>query len=229
MSDERVAEQNPYRPPAARIAVTQPFPVAVGSFVPLRSAAQTLRFWLWIHASVNVLGSAVTFLAYRDGVPFSQDELNGSDLAIGSVSVALGAIYLVNVVLFARLVYRANQNVRALGVREPRYTPAAMVWWFFVPIANLFKPFDAFKDVYRCSFPAQEQPELHPILGTWWTFWIAALIANYVNGQIPMASVLPTLIATGLAALLGVASAVSAASATSALAERQDRTASLTA
>ena len=226
MRDDRVAE-NPYRPPAARIVITQSF--AAGSFVPLRGAARTLRFWLSIHAVVNVLGMVVMFWAYRDGVPFSRDELNGSDLAVGAASVALVVVYLVNIVLFARLVYRANQNVRALGVREPRYTPAAMVWWFFIPIANLFKPFDAFKDVYLCSFPAHEKAQLNPILGTWWGFWIAALIADNVSGRIPMESVVPTLIFTALSALLGVGSAVSAASAASALAERQDRTAALTA
>ncbi len=227
MRDDRVAE-NPYRPPAARIAaMTQS--LAAGSFVPLRGTARTLRFWLSIHAVMNVLVMVVMFWAYRDGVPFSRDELNGPDLAVGAASVALIVIYIVNIVLFARLVYRANRNVRALGVREPRYKPAAMVWWFFIPIANLFKPFDAFKDVYLCSFPAHEKAELHPILGTWWAFWIAALIADNVSGRIPMESVVPTLIFTAVSALLGVGSAVSAAAATSALAERQDRTATLAA
>jgi hypothetical protein len=60
------------------------------------------------------------------------------------------------------------------------FTPGWSVGWYFVPIANLWKPYQAMKEIWKASanphsWPTQTTP---PLLSTWWTLWIASNVLS---------------------------------------------------
>ena len=96
----------------------------------------------------------------------------------------IGAIRFVEIVtviiVFAIWIYRANYNARQLGAEGMEFTPGWAVGWYFVPLANLWMPYMAMKEIWKASAaPAnwQDQPR-GSILPWWWGFF---LISNILN------------------------------------------------
>lgn len=220
---DRAPAPNPYEPPVASLGVTRL--LASGVPVPMGPSARVLSIVLQVYAVFAAFCAVATLWVYRGGTsPFRSDAFSPELAVVGATWIASALAFFVTAFLFARFVYRANQNARVLGNQEPRYGPAGMVVWFFVPIANLIWPYEAFKDVYRCSFPAHEEPELHPMLSTWWVLWMGRCVTDVLVEQSSVGQIAAL---TGLWGLLAVGSALCATTVVRALAERQDLTARL--
>lgn len=80
-------------------------------------------------------------------------------------------IFLTLIVLFSIRIYRANLNARALGAQGMRFSPGWTVGWFFVPVMNLFRPFQAVREVWKASDPNAperwDQKETSHLLKIW--------------------------------------------------------------
>jgi hypothetical protein len=109
------------------------------------------------------------------------EDPGGLELVGVAVAFVYAVIFIASVVIIARWIYRAHANVRASGGQNLDVTPGWAVGWFFVPIANLFKPFQAMRELWNAShlehdYFVQESPAL---LKLWWGFWIVGnLISN---------------------------------------------------
>jgi len=80
--------------------------------------------------------------------------------------------------------YRASNNVAAFG--QPRQTSAGWaIASFFVPIANLFIPYQAIREIWNKSDPAAvnslfytaSPPGFFP---AWWGFWLASNVTSNI-------------------------------------------------
>lgn len=94
--------------------------------------------------------------------------------------------YLLTVVFFCIWVNRANKNARALGSAGMEFTPGWAVGWFFIPVANLWKPFQAVREIYRASDPQSDSlswknAAVPGVLGLWWGLWIAGNLLSNVE------------------------------------------------
>lgn len=77
-------------------------------------------------------------------------------------------------VLVLTWIYRANHNARALGASDMAFTPGWAIGWYFVPVVNLWRPFQAMREIWRASSAPEDwrrQPG-SPLLGWWWALWI---------------------------------------------------------
>jgi hypothetical protein len=54
-------------------------------------------------------------------------------------------------IAFASWTYRANYNARQLGATGMKFTSRWAAGWYFVPIANLFKPYRSMKEIWQAS------------------------------------------------------------------------------
>ena len=105
-------------------------------------------------------------------------------------SVVFYLLYIPTIVLFCVWEHRAAANLPALGGRELRFTPGWAVGWWFVPIANLFRPYQVMAELWKASDPAldetyrrQRQGLSTPLLlKLWWAAWIVGnVITNFSN------------------------------------------------
>tara|TARA_Y100000768_G_scaffold228041_1_gene172162 strand:+ start:166 stop:828 length:663 start_codon:yes stop_codon:yes gene_type:complete len=80
----------------------------------------------------------------------------------------------------ARWIYRSNYNIRCLGARDMRFSPGWSVGWYFIPIANLWKPYQAMKELYIKSSNSEILPSYFLL---WWLLYITANILGNIAAR----------------------------------------------
>src|SRR5215204_3575971 len=115
---------------------------------------------------------------------------DGSSINIWFAIIGLGAILeillrVAVMVLFLIWEYRSFNNLSALKARNLEFSPGWAVGWWFIPFANLVKPFQVVREVYNESDPKlvdvtmfmKANPGTPAELGFWWaTFLLAGFI-----------------------------------------------------
>jgi hypothetical protein len=81
-------------------------------------------------------------------------------------------------ITFLRWIYRANANLRALSSQPMTFTPGWSVGWYFIPIMNLFKPYQSMKEIWNVAHRTSAHDNLDPILAWWWFLWI---VSNFIG------------------------------------------------
>lgn len=109
--------------------------------------------------------------------------------ALGYATLGVGLLVLLvsipTIVMFCVWMFRVSKNARALGAREMRFDAGWAVASFFIPILNLFRPYQAVKEIELASTPDAgpldwQRRKPSGIVSTWWAFWIIGGIINYI-------------------------------------------------
>ena len=81
---------------------------------------------------------------------------------------------------------REDRAQREAGVDGLEFTPGWAVGWFFVPIANLFKPFQAMRELWTASHGEADRfgGEAPTEVKLWWGAWLVGNIASTVGTRI---------------------------------------------
>jgi hypothetical protein len=104
-------------------------------------------------------------------------EMRGSLLTWPSIAASLGAT-----VFFFIWNYRVYKNLFSLRADQIRFSPAGAIGWYFCPIINLWKPFQAMQDIQRGSAPehvARSPQRMSIFVLFWWIVWVADGIVAY--------------------------------------------------
>ncbi len=209
-----MADPNPYRPPAA----DAPTPGGA-QFRSLRDLQALLTPLLVADAVMTLVVAIIAFV--QPAVVDANAEFTTADLVMAGALLIYVIVVVTTMITFGRFLVRSNVNARSFG-RFVHFTPASMVWWHFVPFANLVKPYEAFKAVWQASGGDRDFSSKHPQMGLWWGSWIVAnILGNFswrapdsAQGVLALVNVPPTAAACYLGIVI-----------TRALTERQDETA----
>lgn len=150
---------------------------------PLMQIAKHASVAIWAYVAVSVLyiiSDLVTvgFLAHiKSGA--ANDDLAEQAALVDGFAGAAGllhvAIYIWSAVVIGRWMFFAMRNLRALGV-QTSISPGWAVGWFFVPIANLWKPYQAMAQIWRGSHGENDANAgpVYQIVGWWWAAWLVS-------------------------------------------------------
>jgi hypothetical protein len=130
---------------------------------------------LAVYLALSVAVSAVALAAILGAPPETLMAGFGGDVAAalaGFVILFVIACY----VIVGRWIYVTNANAHALSAWMT-ITPGWAVGWFFVPFANLFKPYQAMKETWQASHFGEASDDTS-LLVAWWVLWIAS---NFVG------------------------------------------------
>ncbi len=115
-----------------------------------------------------------------DGSDVSEAEALASDSRLQILSWCSIPTYLTTAVCFLVWTFKTKKNARSLGATDMKYSPGWSVGWYFVPIATLWKPYQALKETFMASHPdyrgnwqAAPGPAILPV---WWLLWLASNI-----------------------------------------------------
>ncbi|MCT8823907.1 DUF4328 domain-containing protein [Glaesserella parasuis] len=101
-------------------------------------------------------------LSFSDWIARYGDKIDGFSFLI---LLLFGIVYLV-------WLYKAHVNLSILGAKNLRYSHASVVWWWFIPIASLWKPYSAFKEVIiqsqQLAFGSVQSTKFGVFLLIWW-------------------------------------------------------------
>lgn len=101
--------------------------------------------------------------------------------------MVVGIVYLVVLVLsfifVGRWIYFSSRNLRTFGAVGLTIRPGWAVGWYFIPIANLWKPYQAMKEIWQASsdpldWDRQVVPGLMP---AWWAIWLISNVADQAS------------------------------------------------
>lgn len=117
-----------------------------------------------------------------------QASAEASDLWQRLIGISTLALMLVIFVLAGIWIYRASANLRSFGASRLPTSPGWAVGWYFIPFANLLKPFQAMSEIWRASTaPLQwEQAATPPLLRLWWALWLINGFLGNVTFRVSM-------------------------------------------
>lgn len=100
----------------------------------------------------------------------------------GFVSDPLACLGLAIAILAAVWIYRAAANARALGAPDLTISPGWAVGWYFIPIANCWKPYQAMREIWQASARLQPRPDAAKtaLLRTWWALWLLRFFVPWI-------------------------------------------------
>ncbi|MDQ8756860.1 DUF4328 domain-containing protein [Sphingosinicella sp. LHD-64] len=140
-----------------------------------RTAAQWTR-WLALAQAALAAGAAAWAFAAPAGLKPGADD---PFILLETVQLLF---FIAGAIVVARWLYVAGANARAMGATDMMGSPAWAIAWYIVPLANLFMPFVAMRELWRASAdPRDWQAASAPaILILWWLCWLASNIAGTV-------------------------------------------------
>jgi hypothetical protein len=129
---------------------------------------------------------------YKSGDFTSQSQAaaegEASDMRQGAIGIFQFIVFIVTAILILKWIHRANFNARHLGASEMEFTPGWSIGWYFIPFANLWKPYQAMKEIWKASANPQDW-KIQPtpsLLGWWWFFWIFSQILSNAAFRLTM-------------------------------------------
>jgi len=159
-------------------------------FVSAHNLARLVTVVLIVGAVISLLtiASHVLNLSVQPFVEAQEisDNVSGffAQALKGVLRLTAAAVYIATVVVFLMWLYRVSNNVAAFG--QPRQTSGGWaIASFFVPIANLFIPYQAIREIWNKSDPAAvnslfytaSPPGFFP---AWWGFWLASNVTSNI-------------------------------------------------
>jgi hypothetical protein len=152
------------------------------NFRDLSGLTAVLKASLGVYMAIGAIGLWSGWLEIEilqralSGASVSEAEAAASDSRQALLGGLYLLVYVVTGVMFLRWIYLTNRNARSLGTTGMQFTPGWAVGWYFVPVAALWKPYQALKETFKASHPDFNQDWQHAphpsILPLWWTLWI---------------------------------------------------------
>jgi Domain of unknown function (DUF4328) len=198
-------ENNPYAPPASSVegAPEVARENVESGFRDLSGIGKKLSILLLIGIGDNILGivSSLMRLNLLSRVNYSVQNAAANDLRAGELALLHIVLYIVTAIVFGRWIYLAHRNLLALDARYLRFGPGWAVGCFFVPIINLWAPYQAMRDLAKASrSPRQwELEDTPPAIIIWWVFW---LIAEFMGRGTLRGQIVPELSSVTVLALI---------------------------
>ncbi len=129
----------------------------------------------------------------------STAEATANDVRHGAIAAVQLLALVVTAVAWLRWAHRAHANLSLFGTRRTDHTPAAAVYSWFIPILNLFRPYQITKELWLRSRDANAVASLAGargagLLAAWWTAWLAgSLLGQAVYRMTQGATTIPQL------------------------------------
>jgi hypothetical protein len=144
---------------------------------------------LWVYMISQVLVDLANFYAE---VISSQPPSDGTVALEGLLALIYLPTLILSFIIVGCWIYRANANAHAIG-GDLTVTPGWAVGWYFVPVANLFKPFQAMKETWLASHygGGWGTGTATGLLNWWWGLWIVSNILANLSWRISTAAPQP--------------------------------------
>jgi len=156
-------------------------------FLEFHGLTRVLKVLLYLGAALAVVAIVSSWLQVElvRRETFTQEQGDANDMRQFAIDLLRAALYLATVVVFCCWIVRANKNARALGATGLRTTPGWAAGWFFVPIFNLWRPYQAMKELWLASHYPESWTRIDasPLLPAWWTLWIVANIVLRLSSR----------------------------------------------
>ena len=178
-------EHRPYAPPASELRPSSPGapPASFATFRDGGTRAIAAIVGLVASPIVSTIGMILSPVLEDEGDPSAGMLAVLLSFALLAVGIAIGTI-----VAFCMWFHRAIANLYALGLGSPRFTPAWAVGTFFIPVLNLFRPYQAAKEAWNHTDAVlagdvgrYSVARSSGVVALWWGLW---LVSNLLSSAV---------------------------------------------
>lgn len=117
------------------------------------------------------------------GQPATEAEVQGSATRAAGW-MGINALMLISAaVVFLTLVGRLNHNARILGAERLSQTPGFAVGCYFIPIANIWLPYQGMQEIWKVAMHGPEKwkrGDGSTLVGVWWLLRIGSVVIDRV-------------------------------------------------
>ncbi|MEC8180007.1 MAG: DUF4328 domain-containing protein [Pseudomonadota bacterium] len=155
-----------------------------GGFARLKSRARNAGYAIIAYIGISAVMLVFEVLALTGQVNLYAMVPETLAVTYGFAAIAYLLIFLVSVVLVSMWIYRAHANLKERGI-ETESSPGMAVGWYFIPFANLIKPFQNMRDLWNEShLESDSYGEPAPgLINAWWACWIIGSILSNISAR----------------------------------------------
>ena len=154
------------------------------------SLTKFLKTMLWVFLGVNILSLISDFMQMTllSAGSFSQAEAESNDVQQRIIGLVYLATFIVTGIAFLKWIYRANSNCHGFGAKGMKFSPGWSIGYYFIPILNLYRPYQAMKEIWKVSKnPGNWQEEIgSPLLGWWFALWLISGFLGQLSFRMTM-------------------------------------------
>ena len=143
-----------------------------------------LKVFLLIYIASELFITVGSLLSLQLGtISFGYEyDFTFADLIVSIGAVFLSISFFVTIVLFCIFSFRSAKNLKNWNVREFETSPGWAVGWYFIPIANLWKPYGVMDQIWSGSQAILSKTTSAPsYMGVWWACWIISNIVSNLS------------------------------------------------
>lgn len=163
------------------------FPGVVASvFIVLTAMAGVAVAW----AAGNVHG---VVRGYYDDAAVTDADLDSADGLMSLAGIVYTGVAIGAAIAFIVWLWRARQNAERISDGQHTRARGWAIGAWFVPIVNLWFPYQVVRDVWRASNPETRETggELSHVrrsglLPLWWLAWLVALMASQISRRLSL-------------------------------------------
>jgi len=162
---------------------------------PLQQGLQVLEartkitaILIWIVIALDLLVALGELSEAAGIIDLASANAGAAELIVGLASIGWLIAFAISVVVVGMWIHRAHANLFAAGIDELEFSPGWSVGWFFVPIANLFKPFQAMRELVNTSNGLSNSfgGEAPGDVKVWWGCYIIGNIVSTISLRIQL-------------------------------------------
>lgn len=97
-------------------------------------------------------------------------------------------VYVGSVIAIAMWIHRAHKRLQQADVAGLEFSPGWAVGWYFIPFANLIKPYQAMRELWTTSHATSDHfaVDAPDLLKVWWGTWIVGNILTNISFRMSM-------------------------------------------
>lgn len=160
---------------------------------------RALTFFLLIMLTISLILEGLLAIGHFQlyhllgGESFTKEQTEAHQAGQAMLSIGYLVVYIITAITFLKWIYRANLNCHCFGTRDMKFSPGWSIGWYFIPFMNLFKPYQAMKEIWLVSKDPQkwQSQKGSLLLGIWWALWIVSNILGQAAGRLTMGADTP--------------------------------------
>jgi len=163
----------------------------IGEIRPNGRRAYIAQSLIWVIMGLDIISVYSSYLQYNllSGVQNSE-EITDSMLTINDVrelllSIVYLVVFIISGITFIKWFRRAYYNLSRITSCE--YSEEWASWTWFIPIINLFRPYQIMKEMDKKTIAFLGSKNLNStennsqLIGLWWGLWV---VSNYIGNYI---------------------------------------------
>ena len=140
--------------------------------------------WIAVSAIAIVSGIGQYNLLDRaaSGARITQAEVAANDARQGMITLLQVLVFWTTAICWLVWLHRAYSNLGLMGTRKSDYTPGWAIGWWYIPIMNLFRPYQVTKELWLRSAKRNVLDSIKefaaPGVVMWW--WAVYIISAFL-------------------------------------------------